>query len=209
VGNPLTSTQFLLFAEWHVHTFKTCFQDQEIQVMFEKILVAMDYSDMGEPVFESALTLAKANSARLMLLHALSAEEEGSPEMFANPSLSYYPILNDTALSVYRERWEAFERRGLDLLRTRADEAIAQGLKVEWTQNPGSPGRVICDLARTWEADLIIMGRRGLSGLKEILVGSVSNYVLHHAPCSVLTVHPKAPVEAETREESLTSITSA
>ena len=42
--------------------------------------------------------------------------------------------------------------------------------------------------SQNWEADLIVIGRRGHQGLSEILLGSVSNYVVHHAPCSVLVV---------------------
>ena len=48
---------------------------------------------------------------------------------------------------------------------------------------------MICELAKFWNADLIIMGRRGRSGLAEVFLGSESNYVLHHAPCSVQIVH--------------------
>ncbi|MGQ9872468.1 universal stress protein [Leptodesmis sp.] len=45
-------------------------------------------------------------------------------------------------------------------------------------------------------ADLILIGNRGHTGLKELFLGSASNYVLHHAPCSVLTVKLAAPVNA-------------
>jgi len=48
---------------------------------------------------------------------------------------------------------------------------------------------MICELAIDWNADLIMMGRRGRSGIAEFFLGSVSNYVLHHAPCSVQIVH--------------------
>jgi nucleotide-binding universal stress UspA family protein len=43
-------------------------------------------------------------------------------------------------------------------------------------------------VARTWNADLIVIGRRGLRGLAEMFLGSVSNHVIHHAHCSVLVV---------------------
>ncbi len=55
-------------------------------------------------------------------------------------------------------------------------------------QNLGDPGRIICEIARDCDADLIVMGRGNHSGLNEFFLGSVSNYVLHHAPCSVLAV---------------------
>ena len=73
-------------------------------------------------------------------------------------------------------------------------------LQAEFTQSFGSPERVICNLARTWEADLIMVGSHQRTGLSELVMGSVSNYVMHHAPCSVLVTHaptsPQATVEA-------------
>lgn len=85
----------------------------------------------------------------------------------------------------------------MELLRSRTRKAMAAGVSTEFTQLAGSPGKTICDLASDWGADLIVMGRRGRSGLSELILGSVSNYVLHHARCSVLTVqHPVELVKA-------------
>ena len=67
----------------------------------------------------------------------------------------------------------------------------------------GNPGRSICELASTWEADLILVGSRGLKGLKEMFLGSVSNYVTHHAPCSVLIV--RTEIANESNSDSITS----
>lgn len=160
--------------------------------MFAKILVAMDCSAIGKDVFDAALTLATTLRANLMLLHVLSAEEVDSPNVPLFPNLEYYPTLSDRRLELYHEQWQAFEQRGLELLQSRANQAIAAGINTEFSQTPGSPGRTICDLARNWDADVIVMGRRGRSGLSELVLGSVSNYVLHHAPCSVLAIqHPE------------------
>jgi nucleotide-binding universal stress UspA family protein len=52
----------------------------------------------------------------------------------------------------------------------------------------GDPGQKICQVAQQEGIDLIIVGRHGRSGLSELILGSVSNYVVHHAPCSVLVV---------------------
>jgi nucleotide-binding universal stress UspA family protein len=157
--------------------------------MFKKVLVAVDRSEMKQAVFNRAMAIAKPANAEVLLLHVLTAEESGSPDMFVSPGLSYYPVVNDSVLSVYREQWQQFEEQGLDTLRSLASIAEANGVDVSYRQVAGSPGRVICSIADEWDADLIIMGRRGLSAIREMLLGSVSNYVLHHAACSMLTVH--------------------
>ncbi|WAL58406.1 universal stress protein [Thermocoleostomius sinensis] len=179
--------------------------------MFHKILVAIDASERSQAVFDKALDLAKATAANLMILHVLSGEEEGSPTL-SLIGLEYYPMLASEMTELHRKQWTDYENRCLELLRSYAKQANAAGVTAEFTQNPGSPGRTICQIARAWQADLIVMGRRGHSGVNELLLGSVSNYVLHHAPCSVLTVQGlipadltataerSAPVESETVE---------
>lgn len=170
--------------------------------MFRKVLVALDRSNLSQHVFEQAVSFAKATKANLMLLHVLSNGEEGCPELPAYPYLSYYPQVGDRLLEVYVEDWEKYSQRGLEFLRSLHLEAIAAGVNAEYTQIAGNPGHIICDLAQTWEADLILIGRRGYTGLRELFLGSVSNYVLHHAPCSVLTIQTRAKVKLETPQQS-------
>ena len=165
--------------------------------MFHKILVAMDSSDISKNVFSEALSVAKATGASLMLLHVLSLEEQSLPDMPVVSSFNYYTGMNGAFLELYREQWQAFEQQGLSLLRSHQDEARKAGVPTEFSQNAGSPGKTICDVARSWHADLVVMGRRGLAGLSELLLGSVSNYVLHHAPCSVLTVQGQVADKTE------------
>ena len=156
--------------------------------MFRRILVAVDSSMDSEQVFSEALMLAKQNSANLMLLHVLSPEEEGYPTL---PRLEMglgMPLQEDT-IKDYLAQLEVFKKHGMETLKSYFDKAVAEGVPVEITQQLGGPGPTICDMAHTWEADLIITGRRGRSRLSELILGSVSNYVLHHAPCSALIVH--------------------
>lgn len=163
--------------------------------MFQTILVAVDTSKISKQVFDTALSLAKASNANLMLLHVVSEEELGSPTPIL-PSLEYYPSVYEKNMELYQQQREAFTKHGLEMLRSRHQEAMAAGVNVEFRQLSGSPGRLICDLALAWKADLIVTGRRGRRGLSEFFMGSVSNYVLHHAPCSVLTVqYPVQPAE--------------
>jgi nucleotide-binding universal stress UspA family protein len=157
--------------------------------MFNKILVALDQSENAQQIYEHALSLAKLNNASLMLLHVLSHEEEGSPYPPPLSYWSYSPQLSAQTWEFYQKQWEDFKHKGLKVLQSYASEANTAGVNAEFRQILGSPGSVVCDVARHLGADLIIVGRRGRSGLTEFFLGSVSNYVLHHAPCSVLTVH--------------------
>jgi nucleotide-binding universal stress UspA family protein len=52
----------------------------------------------------------------------------------------------------------------------------------------GNPAEEIISFAKSWEADLIVTGRRGFGKLKSLLLGSTSNKITQHAECSCLTV---------------------
>ena len=183
--------------------------------MFKNILVAIDRSAANKEVFDYALKLARASKAKLILLHVLSGSEEGSPIMSHYSTV--YPTIGDhymhlsprvshMANELYRRQWKAFETEGMDLLRSFAKEAIAVGVTTEFTQITGYPSSTICEFAQSCDAGVIVIGRRGLSGLQEMLLGSVSNYVVHHAPCSVLLVHTLETQEQNSPSESRESI---
>jgi nucleotide-binding universal stress UspA family protein len=156
--------------------------------MLQRILVAVNNSEMGQQVFEEALALARATGAKMMILHVLDPEEPGSPQI---PEIYYtYSMpFEEQAMKNYRQQWQEFENQGLKMLQSLAELATGAGVTTEFTQKSGSPGRAICELADSWNTDLIVMGRRGLSSVKEAFFGSVSSYVLHRADCSVHIVH--------------------
>ncbi len=170
--------------------------------MPQKILVAMDDSAIGEHVFNESLTLAKATGAKLMLLHVISMDEEGYPDTaFLPDPADASGVFMNRSVKNYLEQLEAFKESGLKLLQSRAAKAKSFGVPTEITQTLGSPGYSICDLARTWEADLIMTGRRSRTLVSKLFLGSVSNYVNHNAPCSVMTVHSQDEVEQITNVE--------
>lgn len=164
--------------------------------MFKRILVALDHSDSSDIIFKAALSLAQAYGSKLLLLHVLSPEEEGSPIPIPRGIDSMY-WSSDNALDVetWRQQWLQYESDCLSLLQALAAEANNSDIEAEFRQISGSPGRGICHVARQWLADLIVIGNRGRSGLSEILLGSVSNYVLHHTVCDVLTIKVKPETE--------------
>ncbi|MDZ8055691.1 MAG: universal stress protein [Aulosira sp. ZfuVER01] len=156
--------------------------------MFHKILVAINNSEIGQQLFDQALSLAKANNAELMIVYVLSPFDERYPTPPGVSTDGIYPPFTTDDVNYYLGQWESLKREGIEFLTLLTNKAIAQGVNAEYTQEFGDPSRMICEVALNWQADLIILGRRGLSGVKEFFLGSVSNYVLHHATCSVLTV---------------------
>ena len=167
--------------------------------MFNKILVAVDHSERNKDVFNSAISLAQLTGANLMLLNVLSEHEASYPQL---PTYAYYPILDDRDYDLYQEKLTEYKQWGLDLLEALAQQATEAGVATEFTQSFGIPGRAICELAQTWSADLIIVGSRGLKGIKEMFLGSVSNYVTHHAPCSVFIVRASSNTTASQEQKT-------
>ncbi|MEM8832067.1 MAG: universal stress protein [Cyanobacteria bacterium P01_G01_bin.19] len=169
--------------------------------MINKILVAIDNSDTHQTVFNHAVALAKATKASMILLHILSTEDLDYPIL---PTYVYYSVLKDSDGDVFRQKYTEYETRNLDFLQDLTQQAIVQGVNTEFTQSSGNPGWEICQLASNCSADLIVVGSRGLKGLKEMFLGSVSNYVMHHAPCSVLIV--RQPIDSESDQSSTDEI---
>ncbi len=144
--------------------------------MYHRILVAIDASEIGQQVLSSAIELAKATGGTLHLLRVLSYEDEHAPG------------LKEKGTPEYERRWHEFEKDNNALLSASLEQVRAAGVVAEVSLLPGKPGRLICEVAEQWLADTIVIGRRQLSGLKQLLLGSVSNYVVHSAPCSVLVI---------------------
>ncbi|MEO1373567.1 MAG: universal stress protein [Cyanobacteria bacterium J06635_10] len=174
--------------------------------MFNRILVAIDNSFRSQQVFDEAVFLAKATDSNLMLLHILSPlDEQYIDPLFLQPSILYPELQGNNSKAA--NDWEKLKNNRLNWLRWLCEEATRLGINAEFSQNVGEPSRIICDMARNWQADLIVIGRRGRRGINELLMGSVSNYVLHHAPCSVLTVQGIIPsTEEQQQTTSLQSI---
>ncbi|WP_404786468.1 universal stress protein [Altericista sp. CCNU0014] len=149
--------------------------------MYTKILAAFDNSPRGDRVFEAALSLAKANQASLMLLHVLSRDSDDSPVRFSSKLNSR----DEDIYRVYRREWEDFVQKMDERLTALMQIAATETVMAEFKQLEGSPGKTICDFARNWGADLIVIGRRGYSSESEMFIGSVSSYIIHRCNCSV------------------------
>ncbi|AFY56370.1 universal stress protein UspA-like protein [Rivularia sp. PCC 7116] len=168
--------------------------------MLKKIIVAIDSLSMSQHVFDEAVYLAKATDAKLMVLHVLSPlDEQYIDPLFLQPTILYPELQINN--SKYANDWENLKKDRLNWLHFMCKQATELGVKAEFSQNIGEPSRMICDIARNWEADVIVIGRRGRRGISEFIMGSVSNYVLHHAHCSVFIVQGKIADFKEIHEE--------
>ena len=154
--------------------------------MYKKILVAIDESKLSKQAFQQSLSLAKAFDAELQLLNVVSPLEAKYQNTVALIGSGYQ---SDKTNEAAEAEWQLLVANRLEYLESLAKEAMARGVSIDLIQEIGQPAQQICDSAKEWNADLIVIGSHGRKGLNELLVGSVSNYVSHHVPCAVLLVH--------------------
>jgi nucleotide-binding universal stress UspA family protein len=172
--------------------------------MFNKILVAIDRSQVSCHAFQAAIAMAKTMNAQLMLVHVLSPLDAS----YLNPVYAVrgvYPMFPADEVECHMQQWQTVQETSLEFLKAQTATATRSGVAAEYTQALGEPGQVICSLARNWGANLVILGRHGYKGLSELFLGSVSNYVMHYAPCSVLTVQgkPSTATASSTSQEMM------
>jgi nucleotide-binding universal stress UspA family protein len=132
--------------------------------MFKTILLAYDGSEHGKKAAHLARGLKEVHGARLFVVHAY----EPVPDYLGEP-------LYQALLAQRLERAEEVLREGLALV------GEAEGEVLE-----GEAAEAILRAAEAHGADLIVMGTRGLGGLKGVFLGSQSQKVVAHAPCPVL-----------------------
>lgn len=148
------------------------------ELEFHRLLVAVDGSDVSELALSAAVTGAHRSNATITLIAV-------SPDVMATAS---WPG-TATPPGRLQDDADAYAQR---VLREAADR-IPDDIGVRTIFKRGKPGPVLVAEAAAGEYDAILLGARGV-GRVGALLGSVSNYVLHHAPISVIVAHaPRAP----------------
>lgn len=136
------------------------------------IVVGSDGSPNSNLAVKQASQIAKGSGATLHLVAAYPDD----------------PTFGETIASgATRERIDLREVAESVLARVASDPAL-EGLDVETHASVGDPARVILDLADEVNADLIVVGARGLTGLERFLLGSVSSKLTHNAKRSLMVV---------------------
>lgn len=139
----------------------------------EKIVVALDFSAASGSALEAALFLARPFGAELHLVHAFEV-----PIPFVGPSEVAVP-------QPYLDELRDAAARKLEKAREKATAAGARAT-THLREVPAAPA--IARVAEEVDAQLVVMGTRGLTGLRHVLLGSVAERTLRLAPCPVLTV---------------------
>ena len=149
-----------------------------------KILIATDGSTFSQRALEKVCELAKGwDSVSFRVMSVYEAQVPMATEPFAI-SAEFYQKLDDLA----RERSEATVQKSVDFIKAHLPNASTN---ITSEVELGKPAQLIGEAAERWGADLIVVGSHGHGFWGRLALGSVSDAVAHHAPCSVLIVRSR------------------
>ncbi|BAZ39617.1 UspA domain-containing protein [Calothrix sp. NIES-4101] len=170
---------------------------------YKKILVAMDNSLQAAKVFQAALDIAQKCGSKLMLFNCINSYflDESAISIGTMADVDIYGTLQQQ----HRQNLQQETAKIQAWLEAYCQQANLRKVEAEYTYKFGEASKEICNFAKTWNADLIVLGRRGHKGITEILLGSVSNYILHNAPCTVLVVQEKVFPKEEKQVHATTA----
>ena len=151
--------------------------------MFTKILIASDGSEGAHRAAQAGAEIARRFNAPVTVLHVFSP-----PPVLASYGAGIPAEMVSGAVDpALIEQWA--QSAGQAVAERTEDALRDAGVSYTFRQEIGHPADRIVRVAEHEKCDLIVIGSRGLSGVKEFLLGSVSSRVSHHAPCAVLIVH--------------------
>jgi nucleotide-binding universal stress UspA family protein len=161
---------------------------------FKKIVVGLDQSFNDSIIFARALEQAKPHSSSILIMHTLKAHP--STTEISLPIRQHTEVARDmyNILSrQHKERLNRGKRQAENWLDMYVQQAIAKGIPTQVSCPSGNPGLWLCEMSQRWGADLIVIGHRENHGLRSVGHNSVTQYVLQHAPCTVLVIQGELP----------------
>ncbi len=143
--------------------------------MFDKIMVAIDQAEITNKLLDATVEIAQNKQTQVTLVHV-------SQEYVSN-GMTYVPenFLEEILIEM--------EKAGLEQLQQAKSKLKSAGINPETVHLKGDPAHEILNYARDTEQQLIIIGSRGLRGIKEMMLGSVSHKVSQLSNCPVLIMH--------------------
>jgi nucleotide-binding universal stress UspA family protein len=140
-----------------------------------KILIAVDDSKYSEAAVQAVLKLFHPPMTEVKVLHVLAPISVSTPPQMAS---GYAPELEDQG------------KAARALVEGYAQKLRAAGFQAEAAVERGDIREKIIDSATHWRAEVIFLGSHGRRGMGRLLLGSVAESVVRHAPCSVQVVRP-------------------
>jgi nucleotide-binding universal stress UspA family protein len=148
-----------------------------------KFLIAIDGSPASHHALEQAIRLGKPCEATLLLLTVTEPTNALAwPAML--PTGEPLPLQMVTPADLDASNRAIAQAQ----LEQSHEMCVAASVKSEMVLEMGSPRSLICEIAERESVDLLIVGSRGLGNVQRLVLGSVSDYVIHHAQCPVLVV---------------------
>ena len=138
----------------------------------KKILVPVDGSDASKHALADAIDLAKIHNAKLILLAVADVTEAA------------YPIMGVT---LDKDGFYNVKKKTEAMLAT-LKETVPSDVDLEAEVENGIPGMVISNMVEDEKIDIVVMGNSGKGAVSSFIMGSVSQYVIHHVKCPVLVV---------------------
>lgn len=162
---------------------------------YQNILVALDRTAASDRVFDYALGLAQSSQGRLRLVHSLTVKPYENLGTLIDAGVGLQSSSKVQFEEETAQLHQAQEARSwLEQLRS---EALDHGISADFVCETADPGSFICQLAEAWGADVVVVGSSGKKGFKKLILGSVSDYVANHTPCSTIVVPNDSSLEVE------------
>jgi nucleotide-binding universal stress UspA family protein len=155
-------------------------------MLFEKILVPTDGSEHSMRALDAAIQIAKRFHGKITLIHVYSVSV--TPVIIPEPSTLTPPAAPMLAPVEMSKVAEASRDAGNRILASGAEKAKTEKVEVETTLIEGHTVQEIVKTAKEGGFSLIVIGARGLSHIRILLLGSTTDGVIHHSACPVLVV---------------------
>jgi len=145
--------------------------------LLKSIIVGTDGSDTAAGAVRAAIELANQSGATLKIVSAFEP-------------VSKVRLREETREAPADVQWAINPREDVDAVLAEAiGWAKEGGVSAEAVAREGDAADTLLDVAEECGCDLIVVGNKGMAGVKRFLLGSVPDRVAHHSPCSVLIVH--------------------
>jgi nucleotide-binding universal stress UspA family protein len=154
--------------------------------LFEKILVPLDGSEHSLKALEVAIQVAKKFGGRISLIHVYSVAVR--PVIMPEPTTLTPPMIPVMTPEEVSKTIEGARKVGARILGDGEQKVKAEEVQVETLLKEGHTVQEIIRTAKEGNFDLIVIGGRGVSKIRELLLGSVTDGVIHHASCPVLVI---------------------